>query len=256
LGSSLANGISSSGGNDAAGAGPGPDRQAAFRAVIAPLGATRRRHGTLAWGVFADAENPALVLESSLLAFKILVLQALYSLSDEKAEFQLRDRLSLMRFVGLDLHTPAAAVAWRRRIQHGRPRRPAENAEYRSSTSRPRLTRHARRLHRRRPVNQGRAQRGLRLLNMAQSWLRLAAASIAEAAVGSGGLSGLFLFQGDRYRRVRRKTHLLPFDARYQRQIYKMMVALITTWADFNGFFWKVRGLAAFWPGPRELLSG
>jgi hypothetical protein len=69
--------------------------------VIAPLGATRRRHGTLAWGVFADAENPALVLESSLLAFKILVLQALYSLSDEQAEFQLRDRLSLMRFVAL-----------------------------------------------------------------------------------------------------------------------------------------------------------
>lgn len=120
------------GGGDAAGAGPGPvsveigyrvapDRQAAFRAVIAPLGATRRRHGTLAWGVFADAENPALVLESSLLAFKILVLQALYSLSDEQAEFQLRDRLSLMRFVGFGLHTPAAAIARRRRIQHGRP---------------------------------------------------------------------------------------------------------------------------------------
>jgi hypothetical protein len=32
--------------------------------------------------------------------------------------------------------------------------------------------------------------------------------------------------------------------------------AASTTWADFNGFFWKVRGLAAFGPGPRELLSG
>jgi len=33
--------------------------------------------------------------------FRILVLQALYSLSDEQAEFQLRDRLSFMRFVSL-----------------------------------------------------------------------------------------------------------------------------------------------------------
>ncbi len=30
--------------------------------------------------------------------FKILVLQALYSLSDEAAEFQIRDRLSFQRF--------------------------------------------------------------------------------------------------------------------------------------------------------------
>jgi len=47
----------------------------------------------------------------------------------------------------------------------------------------------------------------------------------------SGGLSRLFLFQGDRYCRVRRKTHLLPFDARYQPQIYKMMVAFVASFA-------------------------
>ena len=37
------------------------------------------------------------------LMFKILVLQALYSLSDAQAEYQIRDRLSFMHFLGLDL---------------------------------------------------------------------------------------------------------------------------------------------------------
>ncbi|CAO3447141.1 Mobile element protein [Azospirillum argentinense] len=35
--------------------------------------------------------------------FKILALQALYGLSDEQAEYQVRDRLSFMRFLGLGL---------------------------------------------------------------------------------------------------------------------------------------------------------
>ena len=45
---------------------------------------------------------------------KVLVLQALYGLADEQAEFQLRDRLSLMRFLGLDLHgrVPDARTIW------------------------------------------------------------------------------------------------------------------------------------------------
>jgi len=44
----------------------------------------------------------------------VLVLQALYSLSDEQAEFQLRNRLSFMRFVGLELHEPVpdATAIW------------------------------------------------------------------------------------------------------------------------------------------------
>jgi hypothetical protein len=48
------------------------------------------------------------------LMFRILVLQALYSLSDEQAEFQLRDRLSFMRFAGLGLHqaVPDAKTIW------------------------------------------------------------------------------------------------------------------------------------------------
>ena len=40
----------------------------------------------------------------AVLMFRIPVLQALHSLSDEQAEFQLRDRVSFMRFVGLALH--------------------------------------------------------------------------------------------------------------------------------------------------------
>jgi hypothetical protein len=48
------------------------------------------------------------------LMFRFLVLQALYSLSDEQAEFQLRDRLSFMRFAGLALHqaVPDAKTIW------------------------------------------------------------------------------------------------------------------------------------------------
>jgi IS5 family transposase len=46
--------------------------------------------------------------------FKVLVLQTLYTLSDDQAEYQLRDRLSFMRFVGLELHeaVPDAKTIW------------------------------------------------------------------------------------------------------------------------------------------------
>ena len=46
--------------------------------------------------------------------FKALVLQALYNLSDEQAEYQLRDRLSFMRFLGLGLEdaVPDATTFW------------------------------------------------------------------------------------------------------------------------------------------------
>jgi transposase len=35
--------------------------------------------------------------------FKILILQRLYNISDAQAEYQIKDRLSFMRFLGLDL---------------------------------------------------------------------------------------------------------------------------------------------------------
>ena len=46
--------------------------------------------------------------------FRILVLQTLYTLSDDQAEYQLRDRLSFMRFAGLALHDPVpdAKTIW------------------------------------------------------------------------------------------------------------------------------------------------
>ena len=43
-----------------------------------------------------------------------LVLQALYNLSDDQAEYQLRDRFSFMRFLGLELEdaVPDAKTLW------------------------------------------------------------------------------------------------------------------------------------------------
>lgn len=53
------------------------------------------------------------------LMFKVLVLEALYSLSDDAAEFMIRDRLSFMRFLGLGLadRTPDAKTIWLYREQ-------------------------------------------------------------------------------------------------------------------------------------------
>jgi IS5 family transposase len=39
----------------------------------------------------------------AVLMFRVLVLQALYNLSDEQTEYQILDRLSFMKFLGLDL---------------------------------------------------------------------------------------------------------------------------------------------------------
>jgi transposase, IS5 family len=51
----------------------------------------------------------------ALLMLKILVLQALYSMSDDHAEFLIQDRLSFMRFLGLGLNdkVPPAKTIWR-----------------------------------------------------------------------------------------------------------------------------------------------
>ncbi len=49
-----------------------------------------------------------------ILMFKILILQSLYNLSDDQLEFQIRDRLSFMRFLGLGLGdtVPDAKTIW------------------------------------------------------------------------------------------------------------------------------------------------
>jgi transposase, IS5 family len=46
--------------------------------------------------------------------FKILVLQSLYNLSDDQTEFQIKDRLSFMRFLGLDFEdtVPDTKTLW------------------------------------------------------------------------------------------------------------------------------------------------
>jgi IS5 family transposase len=56
------------------------------------------------------------------LIFKALVVQALYNLSDEQTEYQLRDRLSFMRFLGLGLEdaVPDATTLWLYREALGR----------------------------------------------------------------------------------------------------------------------------------------
>ena len=48
------------------------------------------------------------------LMFKIVVLQHLHNLSDDKIEYQIRDRFSFMRFLGLQLEdrVPDAKTVW------------------------------------------------------------------------------------------------------------------------------------------------
>jgi IS5 family transposase len=50
----------------------------------------------------------------AVLMFKVLIVQTLYSLSDDQAEYQIRDRLSFMRFLGLALEdrVPDAKTIW------------------------------------------------------------------------------------------------------------------------------------------------
>ncbi len=50
----------------------------------------------------------------AVLMFKVLVLQALYYLSDDGCEYKIRDRLSFMRFLGFGLEdaTPDAKTIW------------------------------------------------------------------------------------------------------------------------------------------------
>lgn len=50
----------------------------------------------------------------AVLMFKILIIQTLYTLSDDATEFQIRDRFSFMRFLGLELQdtVPDAKTIW------------------------------------------------------------------------------------------------------------------------------------------------
>jgi IS5 family transposase len=69
------------------------------------------------WAEFAPVLSRAVAKERKsnagrkafppLLMFKVLIIQSLYSLSDEQAEFQINDRLSFQRFLGLGLESPS-----------------------------------------------------------------------------------------------------------------------------------------------------
>lgn len=76
-----------------------------FEVFRGPLGAALRR------GDRGKGGRPPF---DSVLMFKILVLQALYALSDEATEFQIKDRLSFQRFLGLGLDgtVPDATTVW------------------------------------------------------------------------------------------------------------------------------------------------
>lgn len=69
------------------------------------------------WEMFRDILNKAVVRKETtrkggrpsydvVMMFKILVLQRLYNLSDDQTEYQINDRRSFMRFLGLELCDP------------------------------------------------------------------------------------------------------------------------------------------------------
>jgi transposase, IS5 family len=97
------------------------ERYARLSEVGDPL---ERLSGVVPWEVFRKPLAKALKRSDGakggrppydpVLMFKVLVLQALYNLSDDQAEFMIQDRLSFMRFLGLGLsdRVPDAKTIW------------------------------------------------------------------------------------------------------------------------------------------------
>jgi IS5 family transposase len=83
-----------------------------------------RVNGIVTWESFRPVLDAALGRRSrekggrppydAVLMFRVLVLQALYNLSDEQTEYQILDRLSFMKFLGLELSdkVPDARTIW------------------------------------------------------------------------------------------------------------------------------------------------
>jgi IS5 family transposase len=73
-----------------------------FRPVLAKIDAKKRK------------SNAGRKPTDRILMFKLLILQRMNNLADERLEFQVADRLSFMRFLGLDLGTtvPDARTVW------------------------------------------------------------------------------------------------------------------------------------------------
>ena len=66
-------------------------------------------------GVSRDTRKGGRTPYDAVLMFKILVLRELYALSDEQVEYQIADRLSFQRFLGIDLShaVPDYTAVWR-----------------------------------------------------------------------------------------------------------------------------------------------
>ena len=83
-----------------------------------------RLNKAINWEIFRPSLNKAFKKEAKgaggrppfdyVLMFKILVLQRIYNLSDDQAEYQINDRMSFMRFLGLHLgdRVPDAKTIW------------------------------------------------------------------------------------------------------------------------------------------------
>ena len=57
----------------------------------------------------------------TILKFKIMVLQSLHNLSDDRTEYLIRDRISFMRFLDLELEDPGSLAGWGEGFQSVRP---------------------------------------------------------------------------------------------------------------------------------------
>lgn len=81
-------------------------------------------NASIDWGIFAKPLKDVLQTESKgrggrppydyVLMFKILILQRIYNLSDDQTEYQINDRMSFMRFLGLSIseRVPDAKTIW------------------------------------------------------------------------------------------------------------------------------------------------
>lgn len=97
------------------------ERYSALSKVGDPL---ERLNALIPWEVFGKPLGKALKRSDGLkggrppydpvLMFKVMVLQSLYNLSDDQAEFMIADRLSFMRFLGLGVEdrVPDAKTIW------------------------------------------------------------------------------------------------------------------------------------------------
>ena len=91
---------------------------------LSELGDCLERLNVIDWEIFRSEIKAALKKDRKsnagrppydcILLFKILVLQRLYNLSDDQTEFQINDRMTFMRFLGLELSdkVPDAKTIW------------------------------------------------------------------------------------------------------------------------------------------------